>query len=378
MKGKILTFIVGVLTAGLALAGTVAATNNNDSMKGNKTLKETETVDGSYYAAGGTVTVAGTVKGDVYCAGQNIIVSGTVEGDVICAGMTVKVSGTVGGDVRLAGQFVTLDGTVGKSASLFGSVVDVTKSSKIGQDLTGAGETLNLDGTVARDAVLAGTEVTLLGAVGRNSEINAQSLTVSDKASVAGNVRYTGPTEGSIAEGSVKGEVEYIKKTNDESNGGSWLASVLYMTLALLFLSLILVLAMPQVLNNMAVIGQKRLGMVIASGLLLLVATPFVAVLTAITVIGIPLAIILMLVWVVLLLVSGPVTAFYLGRLLLRKYSNNAIASMMAGALVLVILLMIPIVNIIAGAAMVVLGLGMAGLNLISRTNQKKFSYSVK
>lgn len=73
----------------------------------------TETVDGTLFAAGRTVDIAGTVNGDVFCAGREYAVSGTVNGDVICAAQARRVSGTVEGDVRAAGRAVTIgDGRI--------------------------------------------------------------------------------------------------------------------------------------------------------------------------------------------------------------------------------------------------------------------------
>lgn len=380
MKGRIIAILAGIITAGLVLAGTVAAkSDHSDAFRVNTTLKESEVIEGSYYTAGDTVTIAGTVKGDVYCAGKNIIVSGTVEGDVLCAGMTVKVSGKVDGDVRLAGQFVTLDGTVAKNASLFGSMIDITKSARVGQDLNGAGETINIDGDIARDIVLGGNAVTLTGMVGRNAELASESLTLSDGSTVNGNMHYTSRNEAAIAEGSVKGKVDFTKETEEASaDNSSFGASALYMTLAFLFMSLVLVLAAPQLMNNIATIGHKRPGMTVVSGILSLVTVPIIAVLFAITIIGIPLAIVIGLKWGILLLVSGPIAAFWLGRLVIRKYSSNAVVAMMTGALILAILYVIPVVSVIAGIATVILGSGMAVLYAFSISAQKKFGYTIK
>ena len=382
MKGKFLAIAAAVVTAGLLLTGTMvaASTDKDDMWSANKTVKESEVIDGTYYAAGQTVTVAGTVKGDVYCAGKSVIVTGTVEGDVLCAGQTVKVSGKVGGDVRLAGQSVTVDGTIAKSASLAGATIDITKSGNIGQDITAAGETVTISGKVARDMWIGGTSATITGTIGRHGEVASEDFTVSDGAIVQGNVHYKSRHEASIAEGSVKGKVDFTKQTdrqNDSSSGASFASSV-YMGLALLFMSLIFVLAAPNLMNNLGIVGRKKLGMTIVAGLILLLAGPLLLVLVGITVIGIPLAIALALAWILLLLVSGPVTAYYIGRLVSRKYTSNAVASMMIGAVILAILLMIPVVNVIAGIASTVLGTGMVVLHAFGTAGQKKFSYTIK
>jgi cytoskeletal protein CcmA (bactofilin family) len=383
MKGKVVTIIAAVVTAGLLLTGTmVAASSDKDDMwSGNKTLKESEVVDGSYYAAGQTVTVAGTVKGDVYCAGKNVTVSGTVEGDVLCAGQTVKVSGEVAGDVRLAGQSVTLDGTVGKSASLAGSTVDVTKSAKIGQDMTVAGESVNVDGSVERDVVAAGNTVVASGIIGRNVEAASESLTISEGSSVKGNLHYTSKNQATIAEGSVAGKVDYTKAAAKKQSTG--LASIMgmtvvYMSLAMLFMALVLVLAAPQVLNNLSHVAMKRPGTTTLAGFVTILLVPLVGILFAVTVIGTPIAIVLGLAWLLVLLLGSPVAAYLLGRLIIRNYSSNAIVSMLVGTAVILVLYLIPVINVLVAIAATVAGVGMITLRILSSADQKKFSYTVK
>lgn len=380
MKRKLIAIVTGVFAAGLLLTGSVAMAKSNDDMfKKNVTLDKSEVVDGSYYATGQTVTVAGTVKGDVYCAGSSVIVSGTVEGDVLCAGQTVKVSGTVAGDVRVAGQVVTIDGTIAKNVTAFGQTVDIAKTAQLGQDLNGASASATLDGKVGRDVAFAGSTFNILGTVGRNIDATSENLTVSQGASIAGHLRYTSENQATIANGAVKGKVEYTKATKDQRrdrNSAATVSSVLYMMFAFLLIALVLALVFPQFVDGVGVTGQKRVGQSILSGIVFVFAAPMVVVLIALTMLGIPLAVMLGITWILILALSGPLAAYYLGRLLLRNNSTNVVARMMAGAVILAILYVIPIVNVIVGIATVVLGTGMLSLYAIS--SQKKFSYTAK
>lgn len=381
MKKKMLVMVASVFTAGLLLAGSVYATGSGDDSgkRANVSLGQSDVVDGAYYGVGQTVTVAGTVKGDVYCAGKNVIVSGTVEGDVICAGQTLKVSGSVKGDIRAAGQVVTIDGNVDKNVTVFGETVDITKSAKIGGDLNGAAESITFDGNVKRDVAFRGTSVVVSGLVGRNMDMNVDNFSINDGAAINGNVNYTSENKASVAENTVKGDLHYTKQETDDRSSQSMAAawtSALYMVLALALVALVLVLIAPQLFHAVAKVGLTRLGMTIMVGVFLLLAAPLVVTLTAMTVIGIPLAILLGLTWILVLLVSGPVFAYYLGRLLLSKYSDNAVASMMMGIAVLAILLLIPIVNVITAVVTAIVGSGMVGLYTVS--HQKKPRYTVK
>lgn len=381
MKNKFLAVIVSIFSIGVLFAGGAAALGqteyNNQDKDAN--LEKAKVVDGAYYSTGQTVTIAGTVKGDVYCAGRDIVVSGTIEGDVLCAGQNVRISGTVNGDVRVAAQAVTIDGIIQKSVSIMTEKIDITKSAKIGQDLNGLARVGTIDGNVQRDIALNIETLTIVGSVGRNLQAQVDNLTVSDGASIAGLVDYRGKSEASIAEGTIKGEMKYTKLTDEDINRQSTSAAIsmiLYLLLAFLIMSLVLILVAPRTINAVAATGQKRLGTSIAAGVALIFAVPLVGVLVGITIVGIPLAIFIALGWTVICLLAGPVFAYYLGRVILRGRTKNVVARMFVGVAVLVVLFCIPILNIITWIAVLVAGTGMIGLHLFS--HQKKPTYSIE
>ncbi|HMI08788.1 MAG TPA: polymer-forming cytoskeletal protein [Candidatus Saccharimonadales bacterium] len=378
---KIIAVIIATLSAGLLLTAGVSATSSNVNYKGgdNVTLERSKVVNGAYYTSGDTVTIAGTVKGDLYCAGKTVFVTGTIEGDVFCAAQTIKIAGNVDGDVRVAGQTVTIDGITSRNVTVFGEVVDVAKTAIIGRDLNGASNSVTVDGKVGRDVTIGGNTVSILGIIGRDVGVASENLTINEEASVAGWVRYTSQNEASIAEGSVKGEVKYTKKEDDaaaaDSNAAT-ISSFIYMLLAFAILSLGIVLIAPQQVHAVGITGIKRLGMSILLGIFALLAVPILLVLLALTFIGMPLALLLGLVWILLLVLSGPMFAYYLGRLLLRKHTDNAIWTMLVGAAMVVVLFIIPIVNVIVGLTSLILGMGMVSLYVMSRL--QKPHYTVK
>jgi cytoskeletal protein CcmA (bactofilin family) len=379
---KIIAVVIATLSAGLLLTAGVSATSSNVNYGGgdNVTLERSKVVNGAYYTSGDTVTIAGTVKGDLYCAGKTVFVTGTIEGDVFCAAQTIKIAGNVDGDVRVAGQTVTIDGITSRNVTVFGEVVDIAKTAVIGRDLNGASNSVTVDGKVGRDVTIGGNTVSILGNVGRDVGVASENLSINDGSSVAGWVRYTSRNEASIAEGSVQGEVKYTKKEDDDTaaadSSAAAISSFIYMLLAFAVLSLGIILIAPQQVHAVGITGIKRLGLSILLGVFALLAVPILLVLLALTFIGIPLALLLGLVWILILVLSGPIFAYYLGRLLLRKHTDNAIWTMLVGAALVVVLFIIPIVNVITGLASLILGMGMISLYVMSRL--QKPHYTVK
>lgn len=378
---KFIAAVVATLAAGILLAAGVSATSPNVNYKNgnNVTLEQSKVVDGAYYVAGDTVTVAGTIKGDLYCAGKNVFVTGTIEGDVFCAGQNIKVAANVDGDVRLAGQTVTVDGIISRNVTVFGDVVDIAKTAVIGRDLNGASSNFTVDGKVTRDATIGGSSITVLGSIGRDLGADSENLSINEGALVNGWVRYTSINEASIAKGAVKGEVRYTKQEHSDQaaeSNAAIVSSFIYMLLAFAVLSLGIVLVAPQQVNAVAAVGTKRLGMSILLGVFMLLAAPILLVLIALTFVGIPLAILLGLVWILILVLSGPMFAYYIGRLLLRKHTDNAVWTMLVGAAVVVVLFIVPVVNVFAGLASLIIGMGMVSMYAITRL--QKPNYTVK
>lgn len=346
----------------LVLAAVVQAhsfrSGNNVTVAQNATLNQT------LFASGLTLDVAGTVNGDVFCAGQNITVSGTVNGDVMCAGQSVSVTGTVNGNVRLAGQDVTINGQVSGNATVAGQSFTLDSRSKIGGDLSAVGSDITLNGPVGRDAAFGSGTVTINSSVGRDVKAAVSTLTLGSKANVSGNINYTSSKDlirnsGAVVGGSI---TRSAPKQQEHVRPGSivtfgWL-SALYMFVSFLLIALVLVLLLPRVFYVPAEYARRHMGRTFLVGLVSSIVVPVVLIGLMFTVIGIPLALFAGLVWLVLVLLSGPFAAFLLGRLILHGVTNNPIWTMLLGGAILLILYFVPFLGVLTTLLTLWFGLG--------------------
>lgn len=307
----------------------------------NLAVPASEVVDHSLFVAGETVTIAGTVNGDVFCAGSTVFITGTVNGDVFCAGQDVSISGTVNGSIRAAGLSVSIAGTVQRAISLAGQSVSVQPNAKIGGDATLAGSSVVIAGKLARDAYAAGETVTVTGDVGRNFDAHTNSLTV------------TGSVGGAVTQ--VKPPVEAERKTSTLPLSGIKFA--LFTFVMMFVTSMVLVAIAPQRFDGLAKETLAKPGKALVAGIAVAFFAPIVLVLLAITIVGIPLAIMVALGWMLLAVLSGPVFAYAIGRKILPN-ASNAFGVMALGSVLLLVLYMIPVVNFFAGLAAYLMGAG--------------------
>ncbi len=298
---------------------------------------------GPQFYSGLTIDVPDDVFGDVYASGQTITISGNVTGDVIAAGQTINITGNVDGNVRLAGQDVTISGEVARSGTIFASTLNVTDTGALGTDLVGAAGDIDIAGAVGRDVKVGVGDLTIDGVVG-------------------GNLTYTSDDEAEIAQGAVSGTVERIApETPEEPSVGErfvgWLLGLLY---ALVALSLVTVFAgwlLPRLLHRVTDQLVPRPWKALLVGFVASIAVPVVLLVLLVTVIGAPLALAGLLVWITLTLATFVFGAYYIGRLLFRGNQHPVVKSLVGGV-ILIVALHIPWLNIAVWLAMVFFGLG--------------------
>lgn len=362
MKRIQLAFI-GLLVT-LPLLGIALTTNAQSFRTGdNITVPQNRTVNSTLYATGRSIDVAGTVQGDVICAGQNITVSGTVTGDVLCAGQSIHINGTVEGSVRLAGQNVTISGKVAENATVLSQNLTTDSDSSIGQDIGITAQDVVINGSVGRDFAAAGGNVIINNSIGRDIHGDLNKLTLQSDAAVQGLIDITSPNNiqrdtGSQVQGKITRHQPPESNNNTSWVGLGWLFT-LYILIAMLIVTLVLVLVMPGAFQAAANIALGSLGKTVLVGIASTVLVPIVIIALMFTIVGIPLGILLLLAWLIVLFLSGPFAAYLLGRFLLRDNARNAILVMLIGAIVLLVLYLIPFLNILVLLLALWFGVGM-------------------
>ena len=341
-------------------------------------VPENERIDGNFYAAGQNVTVDGPVTGDVICAGQTITINGPVDGDIICAGQNVTINGTVGGSVRTAGSSVAINSSVARNAMVAGASVIQGKDSSIGWDMLFGAATTEIRGQVGRSVTGAGSNLIVAGDIngdikvkldGKQDQENRTGLFITNTAQIDGNVDYTDSKKASVEEGSqIDGSIRQTmpKERASESAGkeiwGFWTAAFFYSILSSLVIGFVLVLLFGKQISEMIALMLNHAGASIGWGAILMIATPIVFVILLFTIIGIPLAFVLIFLWAAALMVSKTITAILLGRKTIDKLAPNRDYSlfwaMVLGVIILEIVSYIPLFGWILGLVAAWWGLG--------------------
>lgn len=332
-------------------------------------VRENEIIDSSAWIAGTHVDVAGTVNGDLYCAGQSVKISGKVTGDVLCAGEVVTISGEVGGDVRAAGSTVTVGGQVEGSITLLGATLSTDGDAVIGRDASFMGSDIFVKGKITRDVTIGATNAVVDATVGRNVSAQTEALALEGATVVGGALNYTSPQKVETNGAQIAGETNFTKWEESKRDDSPYNFGMLVFAAMLFVSSLIGALLLPRALHRSTEIAVKtpnKVLLALAVGLVATIVVPFALIMLMFTLFALPFALAALLAWLLVLMASGVVTAYYLGRIVWRK-GTNVVGIMAIGAAVLVIASILPYVGFIVFLLSCWLGTGLILLELKKR-----------
>lgn len=351
-------FILAAILSSTMMATAVMAAESEVA-----TVAVNDTVSGDYFAASGTVTIDGKVTSDVYVAGGTVNINGTVAGDVIAAGGTVNVRGKVDGSVRAAGGDVIVGGEVGRNVTIAGGNLKLATSAVVRGNVIAAGSVIDIMGPVAGSVRLAGEEVTLRGSVGSETRVKADQLTIASTAKLSGPLTYTSPEIARIEAGSqVTGPVTRHLEPKEERRDAGWMAGfqIIWVILSALVMGLVIVAIVPGAMTASAAKLGHRPWASLGMGALIIFGGPIAIIMVIFTLVGIPLALVAGLVWLLAILIGPIVAALWFGQLVtgFTHWKLNAMMSYILGSLMLGLLYLIPVIGGLLALAACLLGVG--------------------
>ncbi len=323
------------------------------------TVPKDTILDKTALFAGQDIVVDGTINGDLFCAGQNVTVNGTINGDVFCAGQNFTLNGLVNGSARLAGQNLTINGKVTGNISMAGSTLSISEKGVAGQDVQATGASLIVRGVITRDLATSSQDVVISGVVGRDARIKDESIEITDTAKIGGNLYYQSTAQAQIAPGVVAGTTTQTQPPAQKpvNTAKAFVLGYGYWFAAMLLIAFVVLLLFPRVLDNSVKEANARPGRTIFNGFFAVFLPPVLIVMLCLTLIGIPLAVLLSLIYMIALFMCGPFFAFFVGSKILPE--QRAWVRMLLGSSIILIAYALPLVGFLVGFAAVVFGIGM-------------------
>ena len=335
-------------------------------------IPKNENIDGNLYVAGNNISIDGDVEGDVFCAGQNIVVNGDIEGSVICAGQSILINGDVEGSVRIAGDSLNINSNIKKNLMTLGASVIVGDGAVIGWDALIGAAFVDIKGVIGKDLNGGAANVHITGKVGGDINLSVESNIKKEKkgitldakdsrdsnfvigpaAVIGGRVNYKSSQDLIIKDGArVAGAVKRSDSKKRESSTANHvlglIGSLLFSVISALLVGLLIIRLwgdrVKKVTDRMVTNATSQIGI----GLIKVISVPVIALLLAITIVGIPLSLIILSVYFIALYAAKIIVGILVGRKVIEKYwtakKNSLVWALVVGITILKVVSFIPL-----------------------------------
>jgi len=334
------------------------------------TLPAGQTVDDNLFASGNAVIIDGIVNGDLIAFARRVTINGTVKGNVLTGATSVEVTGIVEGSIVAGGQTIQISGKVAHNVVGFGQSVTIGKEATVGGDAAGFGNETHMNGNLGHSFYAFGM-ADIAGTVGRNVTFRGANLSVLPSARITGDLTsYVSRAETVHVDPSAmiggKQSVEVTKPGPSRyATFGFYFSQLLHVAAAFVAGFLLLLL-----LPSLRRLGFSDIVSVLKSGgigFLLVFATPIAALCVAITLIGMPVAFVGFVTWLLGLYLAKIVVANFIGRTLLTSQGDgmgSVALALLVGRVLTFVAINLPYVGGLVHFVLVLVGFGALAMNV--------------
>lgn len=344
-----------ISTPFMSHADTVVRTGDSIS------VEKDQKIDGDFYTAGSILNISGEVAGDLAAVGGKNTLNGKVSTDALMAGGNVDVHGAIGDDLRIiAGDAIIAEPVTGDVFVIAGTV-KVLSTASIGGDLLVYGGNAEVSGSVGGDIQGTVSNLRIDAPVAGNIDVVTDTLTLGDRADVAGSVRYVSAAVLARSQNAkVSGEITRNDQTKEEEAIPA--KSILVPVLMVLFSMLVWYLVARRYLSKVVDRALTRSVRPITTGFIVFFATPVLAVILIVTILGGIVGVTALIGYILLVLLALIASTAVIGQGVMRLMKKHTAplspVTIGLGILVVTVLAFVPFVGpaVIVAAFLLTLG----------------------
>ncbi len=328
------------------------------------TVAANETIDDTLLAAGNLVRMEGVVNGDLLAFGGTVEVRGTVKGDLVTFAKRTEVSGTVEGNIYDFSNSLDLDGQLGHNLYGFMQSLHVNDRGRVGGGILAAAGDVSLEGEVRRSATLYAGTTDVSGSIGRELSMSGDNLTLTNTAVIGGDLsaRVSSLKNVHIADGAaIKGtrDIQVRVRQSRFARPKFYFFQAVWIAAAMLvgWLGLLLFPGFFHASTQAVGSTWRSLGL----GIAVLAAVPVAIIVGAITLVGLPVSLMLLALYLTAIGLAKVWVGAFLGQMLLKHPGDTKgdwLLGLLVGLLILTVVGFIPYLGGLVRFAVVCLGLG--------------------
>ncbi|MEQ8156868.1 MAG: hypothetical protein ABRQ25_18660, partial [Clostridiaceae bacterium] len=210
-------------------------------------------------------------------------------------------------------------------------------------------------------------DIAISGSVGRDVKLDASNITLKEGAVINGDLSYEGPNEASIANGSkINGKTDWQYKSTDTNKEiitpGNFIKDLLMTVASALLIWFLVIIWRPDFWSHNARMISERPFKTLGVGLLALIVTPILVIISWITIVGLPLGMIVVAAYGIAMYLSKIIVAVFAGLLLAKRFSwaekYKGVLPVLLALIILELLLKVSVLGVITWFAITFAGLG--------------------
>ncbi|MDB5084589.1 MAG: hypothetical protein JWN30_1475 [Bacilli bacterium] len=360
-----LLLLLGIVLAAFApIPATYAA---SDPQASDIVIEKSANLQGPRFFVGNSVQIDGQIDGELFVIANKVTINGTITGNAFIAATQVVVNGKIGDLAGIVASSAQIGGGIGGSAGGFIQTLNVTQTGSIGRDLMLYGQNVTIAGQVHRAVLGKGQSLAVSGAVGEIHNASFAQISFAPSSHVAGDVDYTSSSAAQVLSGALIGGklTQHLPAIAQSTDGGSNLAASTFLFIGSVLVEyliwLLLYRKMPVFLSAVSYRIIRSFGASLGIGVAALLLTPIVILIALITVVGIPLGLLLLILYIAAILLSPVLIHSTLG-LLLRYFPQLSRANnyqLVAIAIVGILLIEnIPVIGFVLQVLTLLAGVG--------------------
>ncbi len=333
-------------------------------------LEADKTIDEDLIAIGEHIAVKGEIKGDCIAAARKIFLSGIIEDDITAVAQNISLEGEVGDSFRAAGKTITINARVKGDIAAVGESVTLRDGCIAEGDVVIAGGELQINGKVLKSLKAYGGKIKIRGEVAEDATLRGDRIVLYPGAKIGGNLIYTCANQIELmGDAQIAGDTTWhkpvIKPRKRTFGAKSYRSRVIIRSLLMLpvlLIGLMLIGISPRLVFVTMDSMHSSPGKTLGFGFVFLVCVPVANAILFVTIVGIPLALIVLLMYFAALYVSSLFAGMAIATKIfgMRGKSGRGILAvgMILGVVTVVFLSTIPVAGGFIRLLLIIFGLG--------------------
>lgn len=318
-------------------------------------------IEGDVLAAGGQVIAEGAIDGDLTALGGSVTIDYESTGNVLVVGGQTTVRGEIDGNLRVVGAQVASHASVTGNMHAAGGRVILRNGARVEGNASLGGNHIRVDGLVGGDVRAVGRRLTISGEVDGNVDLQGLEIRILPSARIKGNLIYRSPLQAEISsEAQISGDVTFIQSERPEAMMGQAFAVAgtiwLSVVAGLILLGIVLLMVSPTLPFAAAAQIRARPWVSFGLGSAVLFGGPITMTILIITGIGLPLAVVMAGLYVVVLALGLLDFAILVGWTCARRIGRGESTSLLWRIVVLAVgLVILSVIALVPGVGALML-----------------------